>query len=247
MSAERLQKILSRAGLASRRRAEELIREGRVTVNGAVARIGDKADLAVDAVKLNGKRVLVPTSHRYLLLNKPTGVLTTRSDPHSRRTVYDLLPKRLHKGLNPVGRLDYDTEGLLLLTDDGEFAQRVAHPRYGCVKSYEVKVKGKPAQEKIAELKRGAVIDGRKVVPVSITPMPNRSATAVNSWLRVELAEGRTRQIREMFFRLGHPVQKLRRVAIGGLRDPRLPLGAFRELTQLEVDRLLVGGKGKRG
>lgn len=242
MSEERVQKLLARAGVASRRGAEEMIREGRVTVNGRVVGLGDKADLEKDAVKLDGRRVVAPSgARRYLLMNKPKGVLTTREDPEGRPTVFDLLPPGLRRGLNAVGRLDFNTEGLLILTDDGELAQRVAHPRYGCTKTYEVKVKGTPDEAGIEALRQGIVLEGRRTAPAVVEPRPSgrreRPAES-NSWWLVEIGEGRTRQVREMFFRIGHPVQKLRRVAIGGLRDPRLPLGGWRELAEQEVERL---------
>ncbi len=248
MSEERLQKILARAGLASRRKAEELIRDGLVTINGRVAEIGDKADPERDAIKVDGKRVQPNREHHYLLLNKPKDVMSTVSDPQERTTVMDFVPPALRKALVPVGRLDYHTEGLLLLTDDGEFAQRIAHPRYGSTKTYEVKVKGTPSETMIDKLRAGISIDGKRTSPAKITarnphkPSGSRrrgEPESDNSWWVVELTEGRTRQIREMFFRIGHPVQKLRRVAIGPLRDARLPLGALRELTEQEVQKLL--------
>jgi 23S rRNA pseudouridine2605 synthase len=244
VSEERLQKILARAGIAARRKAEDLIREGRVTVNGEVAGIGDKADPGRDTVKVDGKRVQVSNEHRYLLLNKPRGVLTAVSDATGRPTVIELVPPVFRRALVPVGRLDYQTEGLLILTDDGEFAQRLAHPRYGCHKTYEVKVKGVPREEEIARLRRGVVIEGRRTAPARIralrtTPVkPSKrggEGEGGNTWYEVELSEGRSRQIREMFFRIGHPVQKLRRIAIGPLRDAALPVGALRELTDAEV------------
>ncbi|MDH3254252.1 MAG: rRNA pseudouridine synthase [Acidobacteriota bacterium] len=241
MTQERLQKLLARAGKASRRAAEDLIRQGRVTVNGKLATIGDKADPSVDAVKLDGRRIQLEAPQLYFLLNKPTGVMTTKSDPEGRPTVFDLIPPRLRSTLIAVGRLDFDTEGLLVLTDDGEFAHRVAHPRYGCAKTYEIKVKGRPPQQVIERLRRGVVIAGRRTLPARITPIKRRLGgreSASNSWWQMELREGRTRQIREMFLRAGYPVQRLRRVAIGGVRDPRLPKGAFRELTPSEIERL---------
>lgn len=248
MSAERLQKILARAGVSSRRKAEELIAAGRVTVNGRVAVIGDKADPEKDAVKVDGKRVQLPRRHRYLLLNKPKGYVTTVSDPEGRPTVMDLVPEQFRRALVPVGRLDFQTEGLLLLTDDGEFAQRLSHPRYRCRKTYAAKVKGVPDEAELAKLRSGVVIDGRRTSACSIRPRRPpppagrpREAESGNSWWTLELFEGRTRQIREMFFRIGHPVQKLRRVAIGRLEDPRLPLGALRELSEREVEMLLRG------
>ena len=240
MSEERLQKILARAGVTSRRKAETLIEEGRVTVDGQVATLGDKADPASAAIKVDGKRVEPRTAHHYLVMNKPTGVMSTRSDPEGRPTVLNLVPARYRKALVPVGRLDFQTEGLLLLTDDGDFAHRVAHPRYGCHKVYEVKVKGQPPAAEMDRLRqRGVVIDGRHTVPVRIESLRVSGAReGRNTWWTVELAEGRTRQIREMFFRIGHPVQRLRRVAIGPLRDSSLPPGALRELTEQEVEVL---------
>lgn len=253
MSEERLQRILARAGLASRRKAEELIREGRVTVNGELAEIGTKADPERDAIKLDGKRVQPHTGgFHYLLLNKPKAVMSTVNDPEDRPTVMDYVPVTLRKALVPVGRLDFHTEGLLILTDDGDFAQHVAHPRYGGVKVYEVKVKGRPTEQQLERLRAGVAIDGRRTYPCRISPrygdgsVEKRRARAraaeekegENSWWTVELTEGRTRQIREMFYRIGHGVLKLRRIAIGPLRDSDLPLGAVRELTEAEVEKL---------
>lgn len=253
MSEERLQKILARAGIASRRKAEELIRDGLVTINGRIAGIGDKADPERDAIKVDGKRVQPNREHHYLLLNKPKGVMSTVSDPQERPTVMDFVPPALRKALVPVGRLDFHTEGLLLLTDDGEFAQRIAHPRYGSTKTYEVKVKGTPTEGQLERLRSGILIEGRRTAPAKITPRnPFKPAgsrrrgepESENSWWIVELTEGRTRQIREMFSHVGHPVQKLRRVAIGPLRDPHLPLGALRELTEQEVRKLQKSARG---
>lgn len=253
MSEERIQKILARAGVASRRKAEELIGQGLVTVNGRVAGLGDKADPERDAIKVDGKRVQPASQeHRYLLLNKPKEVMSTVSDPEGRKTVMDFVPPGMRKALVPVGRLDYNTEGLLLLTDDGEFAQRIAHPRYGSTKTYEVKVKGTPAESQLDRLRNGVLIEGKRTAPAKITARNPFKPTAArrrgepesdNSWWIVEITEGRTRQIREMFFQIGHPVQKLRRVAIGPLRDPELPLGALRELTEQEVRRLLKSAR----
>ena len=255
MSEERLQKILARAGVASRRKAEELIKEGLVTVNGRVAALGEKADPGRDAIKVDGKRIQPSHEHRYLLLNKPKGYMSTLSDPEGRPTVIDLVPPGMRKALVPVGRLDFHTEGLLLLTDDGEFAQRIAHPRYGSTKTYEVKVRGIPTEAQLDRLRAGIPIEGRRTAPAKIAPRTpfkpsgarrRGEAESENSWWMVELTEGRTRQIREMFQHIGHPVQKLRRVAIGSLRDPHLPLGAFRELSEKEVQRLLKSARGTK-
>lgn len=257
MSEERLQKILSRAGVASRRGAEEMIREGRVTVNGRVAELGQSADPDADAIKVDGKRVEPRTAHLYYLLNKPDGYVSTRSDPEGRPTVMDLVPPGLKKLLVPVGRLDFHTEGLLLLTDDGDLAHRVAHPRFGGSKLYEVKVKGEPAEKDVDRLREGIVLEGRRTRPAVVRRVKAaqgpRQATD-NTWWTIELHEGRTRQIREMFFRIGHPVIRLRRVAIGPLRDPHLPVGQMRELAPAEVEALREstlpggtgGGKGKK-
>ncbi len=243
---ERLQKVLARAGLASRRAVEQMIREGRITVNGRIAVLGQRFDPA-DAVKVDGRRVAVGSNRRrrYLLLNKPAGCVSTSSDPEGRATVLDLLPPRLRKGVFPVGRLDYETEGLLILTDDGELAQRVAHPRHGCSKTYEVKVKGRPRAAAIDRLREGVMLGGRRAVPLSVKPRGapmGRRGSVSNSWWTVTLGEGRTRQIREMFFRIGHPVSRLRRVAIGPVVDAGLVRGAWRELTAEEIERLRGGG-----
>lgn len=241
MTVERVQKILARAGVAARRKAEDLMREGRVTVNGRVAVLGDKADPASDSIKVDDKRVQCATSHCYLLLNKPRGYLTAVEDDAGRPTVMQLVPQQWRKALIPVGRLDYQTEGLLLLTDDGEFAQRISHPRYGCHKTYEVKVKGTPDEAQLDRLRRGIVLEGRRTSPCRITWMKStgsRDEEGGNTWFAVELSEGRTRQVREMFFRIGHSVQKLRRVAIGPLRDAELPVGALRELSEREISLL---------
>ncbi len=245
MSAERVQKLLAQAGVASRRAAEELIRAGRVTINGAVASLGDKADPRQDAVKIDGRRVALAAPYAYLLLNKPRGYITTRSDPEGRPTVYELLPEIWRRRVAPVGRLDVHTEGLLLLTNDGDLAQRVSHPRYGCAKLYRVKVKGQPPEEQLARLRAGIVLEGRRTAPARFERVAS-GARAANAWLTVELREGRTRQVREMLFRIGHPVLKLRRVAIGPLRDRRLAVGSFRELTAEEVEALRSGRRPRR-
>ncbi|MEL7061069.1 MAG: pseudouridine synthase [Acidobacteriota bacterium] len=246
MKEERLQKALAHAGLGSRRQIEEMIREGRVTVNGRVASVGDRTDLERDAVKVDGKLVTPPAARRHLLVNKPRGVVSTTSDPEGRRTVLDLLPAGARRGLKPVGRLDYDSEGLLLLTDDGDLAHRVAHPSHGCPKTYEVKVRGEPDDRVIDKLRRGIVLAGRRTRPAEIQPFDGPRGTrerTANSWWRVRLSEGRTRQIRDMFQRVGHPVQRLRRVAIGTVADPHLAPGEFRDLRPQELDALREGAR----
>lgn len=249
---ERLHKVLARAGAASRRGAEDLIRAGRVTVNGQAAAIGQKVRPGVDAIKVDGKLVRQPLAHRYVLVNKPPGMVTTRDDPEGRPTVLELVPPSLRRHLFPVGRLDFQTQGLLLLTSDGDLSQQLTHPRHGCTKTYEVKVKGEPDPAAIERLRTGIVIEGRRTAPAKIrrqAPTAARGArrSELNSWWQVELGEGRTRQIREMFLRIGHPVQRLRRVAIGPVRDARLRLGAHRELTPAEVEALRRCSRPDRG
>lgn len=240
MTVERLQRLIARSGLVSRRKAELLIREGRVTVNGQVAEIGDKADLETDTVRVDGRRIQLPKVHRYLLLNKPRGYVTTHSDPQGRKTVFDLVPVRFRQALVAAGRLDFDSEGLLVLTDDGDLVQRITHPRYGCIKTYAVKVRGVPTVAGIERLRRGVVIDGQRTAPATIQlrRQPRKSKGEKNSWWTVQLVEGRRRQIREMFHRIGHPVQRLMRVGIGDVADPQLPVGAIRELGQSEIEAL---------
>jgi pseudouridine synthase len=232
---ERLQKILSRAGVASRRAAEQLMLEGRVTVNGETVReLGTKADAAHDDIRVDGRRVKVVERHRYILLNKPPGFMTTRSDPEGRPTVLDLL-KGVREYVYPVGRLDFDSEGLLILTNDGDLAARLTHPRHGVVRVYEARVLGVPDAHDLDRLRRGIAIDGRSTEPADIEAIGRRSSHAM---LRVTIREGRNRQVRKMCDAIGHPVTRLRRVAIGPIRDARLKAGAWRELTTEEVERL---------
>lgn len=250
---ERLQKVLSRAGIASRRAAEDLIREGRVTIDGRLAVLGDRVAAAGEppvVVLVDGEPIRQRAASRYVLLNKPTGYVTTRSDPEGRPTVMDLIPERWRRRLKPVGRLDYGTEGLLLVTDDGDLAYRLTHPRFGCSKRYLVKVRGLPGDSAIARLRGGMVIAGHRTAPVRLTRSPARRGARparASSWWEIELVEGRTRQIREMFFRVGHPVQRLRRVAIGCLEDAELPLGAWRELFGDELAALRSGSGPRPG
>ena len=240
MTAERLQKLISRAGLASRRTAEEWIRDGLVNVNGKVATLGGKADPDRDAVLVKGKRLQMPDRHHYFLLNKPVGCVTSRSDPEGRQTVLDLIAPRFRKGLAPAGRLDFDSEGLLVLTTDGDLIQRITHPRFGCIKTYAVKVKGMPPEGQVRRLREGMVIDGKRTAPavVSLRHKPRAGKGEKNSWWTVQLVEGRKRQIREMFFRIGHPVLRLIRVGIGEVADEHLPIGSYRRLEPGEIQSL---------
>ena len=236
----RVQKILAQAGLASRREAEDWIREGRVFVNGKIARLGDRADPGRDAVRVDDKRVHPRAGPKtYILLNKPRGYVTTVSDPQSRDTVLDLLPGGLRRGIRPVGRLDVQTEGLLLLTDDGDLARDLTDPSSGCPKEYRVKVSGQPDEKDLGRLRRGITIEGKRTLPSTIERVSTTGRGGEgNTWFRVVLTQGRNRQIRRMFELIGHPVSKLRRIAIGSLRDERLPTGAYRRLSETEVAAL---------
>lgn len=240
MEQERLQKIIAHAGFASRREAEAMIREGRVTVNGrVVTELGTKADPAKDHVKVDGKLITHAEPHRYILLNKPKEVMTTVEDPQGRRTVIQLV-RGIRERIYPVGRLDYHSEGLVLLTNDGDLAFKVSHPKNGSVKTYHVKVRGVPDERVIDKLQRGITIDGKRTLPCEISQMKRtaKGEDEGNSWYEVKLREGRTQQIRKMFQAVGHPVAKLRRVAIGPIADPALTPGEWRELTKREVKML---------
>ena len=240
MQVERLQKIIAHAGFASRREAETMIREGRVTVNGrVVTELGTRADAAHDHIKVDGKLITRAETHRYILLYKPREVMTTVVDPQGRRTVIDLI-KGIRERIYPVGRLDFHSEGLILLTNDGDLAFKVSHPQHGSVKTYHVKVRGVPEDRLIDKLQRGITLDGKRTLPCEISRMKTtgKHDDEGNSWFEVKLREGRTQQIRKMFQAVGHPVSKLRRVAIGPLSDPKLTPGMWRELTKQEVRML---------
>ena len=240
MELERLQKIIAHAGFASRREAEAMIREGRVTVNGRVVdELGSKADPIHDHIKVDGKLITRPETHRYILLYKPKEVMTTVEDPQGRKTVIDLI-KGVRERIYPVGRLDFHSEGLILLTNDGDLAFKVSHPKHGSVKTYHVKVRGVPTERIVEKLERGITIDGKRTLPCEIARMKTtgRGDDEGNSWYEVRLREGRTQQIRKMFQAVGHPVSKLRRVAIGPIADPKLSAGDWRELSPKEVRML---------
>ncbi len=236
---ERLQKILSQAGIASRRASEQLMLDGRVTVNGATVReLGTKADPARDDIRVDGSRLKVVERRLYLLLNKPRGYVSTRSDPERRPTVIDLL-RGVRDYVYPVGRLDFDSEGLLILTNDGDLAAKLTHPRHGVARVYEARVLGVPDDHDLDRLQKGVVIDGHKTGPADVKALGP-------SQLRVTVREGRNRQVRKMCDAIGHPVTSLRRVAIGPLQDARLKLGHWRELTDAEVKRLQAATKGSQ-
>lgn len=240
MALARLQKLLSAAGVASRRASEDLIRQGRVTVNGQpIVTLGTKADPAVDDVRVDGRRVRAPERLRYIVLNKPAGVVTTRTDPQGRPTVLDLLGG-VAGYLYPVGRLDYDSEGLLLLTNDGDLAAALMHPRHGIAKVYEVVVRGRPTPDTVARLRGGVVLDDRRTAPAEARLRRTFRAGRgrERAVLEIALREGRNRQVRRMCEAVGHPVERLTRVRIGPIADPLLRPGTWRELTASEVRAL---------
>jgi 23S rRNA pseudouridine2605 synthase len=234
---ERLQKILSQAGIASRRASEQLMLEGRVTVNGVPVReLGTKAEPSLDDIRVDGRRVKMVERHRYVLLNKPRGYVTTRSDPEQRPTVIDLL-RGINEYVYPVGRLDFETEGLLLLTNDGDLAARLTHPKHGVARVYEARVLGVPDPRDLERLSKGVVIEGRRTERAAVKLLPH-GRDAKQSTVTVTIHEGRNRQVRKMFEMIGHPVSRLRRVAIGSLTDEKLKVGRWRDLTADEVKRL---------
>jgi len=234
---ERLQKILSRMGVASRRHAEELIRQGRVTVNGKVATLGMKADPDRDHIKVDGRLLLRQEPRAYVMLYKPKGVLTTLEDPQGRPTIKDLL-KGVKFRVYPVGRLDFNSEGLLLCTNDGELAYRLIHPKFKVPKTYWVKVKGQIPEKKLDIVRRGMRLDdGTQTMPCQVKRI-RMPKTKNNTWLEITMTEGKKRQIRRMFEKLRHPVLKLKRIKIDGLKLSGLLPGQWRYLTPDEVKRL---------
>lgn len=239
----RLQKIISTAGVASRRAAEKLMTEGRVSVNGQTIReLGSKADPDVDEIRVDDRRIKGAQRLRYFLLNKPRGYVTTRSDPEKRPTVLDLL-KGVREYVYPVGRLDFDSEGLLMLTNDGDLAATLTHPRHEVERVYEAQVLGVPDAHDIDRLTRGMVIEGRRTSPAVVELLGDKRREGATSVLRVTIHEGRTRQVRKMCDAIGHPVRTLRRVRIGPIADKNLRPGSYRELTPEEVRRLKTAGK----
>ena len=236
---ERLQKILARAGVASRRGAERLMIEGRVTVNGQPAHeLGTKADPARDDVRVDGVRLRLPSEPVYLVLNKPRGIVATRRDPEGRPTVMDLVPKA--PGLFPVGRLDVTTEGLILLTNDGAFAERVAHPRYQVPRVYHAKVRGVPDERALGRLRRGVTVE-RELMVVDRARVLEADN---NAWLELTLHEGKQHEVKRMLEAVGHPVSKLRRVGFGPVTTRGLEPGQFRALTREEIAGLVRGEGG---
>jgi 23S rRNA pseudouridine2605 synthase len=230
---ERLQKILAHAGIASRRHAEEMIQTGRVTVNGhLITELGSKADPSEDVIKVDGKKLKHPERPLYILLHKPKNVMSTSTDPEGRPTVLDYVKEKIKERVYPVGRLDFASEGLIILTNDGEFTKSMT--KAGVIpKVYHVKIAGQPAEGALERLRRGTYVDKQRLAPSSIRLLKGGE----NPWYEVTLHQGRNQQIRRMFQSIGHPVEKLHRVRIGSLEDGKLRPGAWRFLTADEVNQ----------
>lgn len=253
---ERLQKIIARAGLASRREAEQWIREGRVAVNGRVVReLGWGADLACDSVKVDGRRIFPVSAAIYFVFHKPVGMLTTMKDEGDRPTVGAYWKARHpNRRVFPVGRLDYNSSGLLLLTNDGALAHRLTHPRYGIKKRYEVKVSGRPSESQLSRLRRGIALDGSFTAPATVQVL---KFSGHKTWLRVEMREGKYREVRRMMEAVGCHVDKLSRSAFGPIVLGSLRPGEFRRLLPDEILRLqsavalagkqITGGLSEKG
>jgi len=236
---ERLQKILARAGYGSRRSSEDIIAAGRVRVNGQIATLGDSADPEKDKIQVDGRLIQAPEPLVYIALNKPRGVISAVSSPDTRPTVRSLID--VSEQVYPVGRLDVESEGLILLTNDGDLANRLTHPRYGHEKEYRVLVARRPDEEQLNTWRRGVVLeDGYRTQPVQLLV---ETPAGKGIWLRVVMREGRKRQIRETGFLLGLPVVKIIRIRIGSLQLGNLKPRQWRELTPQEVSALKSEGK----
>jgi len=237
----RLNKLLSQAGIASRRAADALIQQGRVEINGrVVSELGTKADPERDVIRVDGRRVGHAPRRRYLLLNKPRGVVSTRNDPQRRTTVIDLLAAAGIGGyFYPVGRLDAESEGVMLLTNDGAFAERVTHPRYELTRTYEAQVVGVPDARDLDRLRRGVTVEGRRTLPATVRLLRVVSGRdEPGAVIELVIREGRNRQVRRMCDAIAHPVERLRRTRIGTLAAGSLRPGQIRDLTPAEVRAL---------
>ena len=240
MTRQRLQKLIAAAGLCSRRTAEAWIEAGRVNVDGQVSTLGDQADPDSQVIQVDGRPLCPRREPTVLLINKPAGVISTCRDPRGRSTVLDLLPRPLRQGLHPVGRLDADSRGALLLTDQGELTLRLTHPRFDHAKTYRVWVEGTPLDTSLQRWRRGLSLDGTRTRSAEVRVLQRRSERTL---LEVVLLEGRNRQIRRVADLLGHPVLDLQRVAISGLRLGPLPEGRWRHLSRGEWQPLLDQGE----
>lgn len=243
MEKVRVQKLIAESGLCSRRKAEEMISNGEVTINGRVCGLGDKADPAADIVAVKGRRIdSAPREKRYIMLNKPRGYITTMSDEQGRRTAIELL-EGIKERLVPVGRLDRNSEGLLLFTNDGEFANEITHPSRHVSKTYRVTIDGSVSEEQIMRLSAGVELDDGKVtLPCSVEVLVEQSERTV---LRMTIKQGLNRQIRRMCAAVGLNVGRLRRTAIGGVKLGMLKTGEWRDLTKEEL-RMLRAAIGKK-
>lgn len=240
MAKERIQKALARANVASRRRVEEMITEGRVRLNGKkVTEFGVLVDPDCDVVHVNGQHISIAPEHEieklYVLLHKPPQVVTTLNDNFDRKTVLDLMPEYKNLRIFPVGRLDYDAQGALLLTNDGELTQKLLHPRYKCKKTYLVKVKGVPTEVDIEKLRRGIYLEDG---PTGKSEIEFHRATRQNTWLKIVLTSGKYRQIKRMFFRINNPVMRILRIDFAGIALGDLGVGHHRTLNKKEVMQL---------
>jgi len=243
MTEERLQKILARAGISSRRAAEKMIAEGRISVNRLIVTVpGKKADPQKDEIRVDGSLICLETEKIYLMLHKPKGYVTTMNDPQGRPIVTDLL-SGVAARVYPVGRLDYDTEGLLILTNDGEFAQRVSHPRFGIPKTYRIKVEGRLSKGEVNALEKGIDLSDGKFVPVQIQLEKTNPGS---TWLTLTMKDGRNRVIRRAFDAIGHSATRLIRVAVADVVLDSLKEGTWRMLTQREVERLFAFAGGRK-
>jgi 23S rRNA pseudouridine2605 synthase len=237
MTVERIQKVLARANVASRRRIEEMILEGRIRLNGKrVDKLGAMVDAEKDVIHVNGQAVSIMAEYNqekvYILLHKPPQVVTTLKDNFDRQTVLDLLPEYRDMRIFPVGRLDYDAQGALLLTNDGELTQKLIHPKFKCKKTYLVKVKGVPEEAAIEKLRRGIYLEDG---PTGRSEIEFHRATKFNSWVRVTLTSGKYRQIKRMFFRIENPVMRILRTDFAGIALGKLEVGKHRELNKSEI------------
>jgi 23S rRNA pseudouridine2605 synthase len=225
---ERLQKFMSAAGVASRRHAEEMIKAGVVKVNGiTVKELGTKVDPEKDKVTVNGKKIQAPTSFLYLAMNKPKRYMTTRDDPRKRRTVYDLLPKELRNVVWPIGRLDFNTEGLLLFTNDGELTHKLTHPSFEHEKEYEVQLDKELSGGRVEKIETGMIIDGKKTAPAKLRTQ--------GTTVYLTIHEGMNRQVRKMFGELGYSVRNLKRIRIGKLKLGDLASGKYKNFDPKNV------------